>query len=78
VSKPRLILLSAAVGALICGTIVALPMGISAIGTSVALTGLGVIVAGPLAAAALGGLLGGGAGFILGLIAGVIIISVRR
>jgi len=77
VSKPRLILLSAAVGALICGTIVALPLGISAIGTSVALPGIGVIVAGPLAAASLGGLLGGVAGFILGLVVGVIIILVR-
>jgi hypothetical protein len=78
VSKPRLILLSAAVGALICGIIVALLMGISAIGTSVALPGLGIIVAGPLAAAFLGGLMGGIAGFILGLLVGVVIIVIRR
>ena len=77
-SKPRLILLSAAVGALICGIIVALLMGISAIGTSVALPGLGIIVAGPLAAAFLGGLMGGIAGFILGLLVGVVIIVIRR
>ncbi len=77
-SKPRLILLSAAVGALTCGIIVALPMGIRAVGTSVALPGLGVVVAGPLAAASMGGLLGGVVGSILGLVVGVVIISIRR
>lgn len=77
-SKLRLILLWAVVGALLCGFIVALLMGISAIGTSVALPGLGIIVAGPLAAACLGGLLGGAAGLILGLLVGVVIIVVRR
>lgn len=77
-SKPRLIMLSAAVGALICGLIVALVMSISAVGTNVLLPGLGLVVAGPLAAAALGALLGGVAGFTLGLVVGVVIILVRR
>ncbi len=77
-SKPRLILLSAAAGALICGIIVALPLGISATGTSVMLPGLGIVVAGPLAGAALGLLLGGAAGLILGSLVGVVLIVVRR
>ena len=77
-SKPRLILLSAAAGALICGIIVALLLGISAVGTNVLVPSLGIVVAGPLAGAALGLLLGGAAGFILGSIIGVVLIVVRR
>lgn len=77
-SKPQLILISAALGALVCGIILALLMGIRAIGTSMALPGLGVIVAGPLAAAIVGALLGAVIGFVLGLLAGVIIILARR
>jgi hypothetical protein len=77
-SKPRLIFFSAAMATLACGIIVALLMGISAIGTSVALPGLGIVVAGPLAGAFLGGLLGGAAGFILGLLVGIVIIVVRK
>ena len=77
-SKLRLILISAAMGALVCSIIVALLMGISAIGTSVALPGLGIIVAGPLAAAALGGLIGAASGFMLGLLVGIVIIVIRR
>jgi hypothetical protein len=77
-SQSRLLLLWAAVGALICGIIVALLMGISFIGTGVVIPSLGIYVAGPFGAAVLGGLIGGLIGSVLGLIVGVVIILVRR
>lgn len=77
-SNPRLLLLSAALSALICAIIAALLMGVSAVGTSVALPGAGIIVAGPLVAALLGALMGGAVGFMLGLLAGLVIIVTRR
>jgi hypothetical protein len=76
-SQLRRLIITAAVGALICGIIVALLMGISAIGTSVVLPGLGIVVAGPLAAAALGALIGAAGGFVLGLLVGIVIILIR-
>ncbi len=57
-------------GAAIGGTLGAIIAGIAAIGTSVALPGLGLIVAGPLAAALVGAGAGGLAGGLLGALVG--------
>ena len=57
-------------GAAIGGTVGAVLAAIAAIGTSVVLPGLGLIVAGPLAAALVGGGVGGVAGGLLGALVG--------
>lgn len=57
-------------GAAIGGTLGAIIAGIAAIGTSVVLPGLGLIVAGPLAAALVGAGAGGLAGGLLGALVG--------
>ncbi len=77
-SKGRLMLISAAAGAVACGLLLALVMGISAIGTSVALPGLGIIVAGPLAAGVFGALIGTAGGLVLGLLIGRVITAIRH
>jgi hypothetical protein len=77
-SKLRSVLISAAVGAVACGILLALVMGIMAIGTSVALPGLGIIVAGPLAGGIFGALIGAVGGFVLGLLVGRVITAIRH
>ncbi len=57
-------------GAAIGGTLGAIIAGIAAIGTSVVLPGIGLIVAGPLAAALVGAGAGGLAGGLLGALVG--------
>jgi hypothetical protein len=69
-SNLRLLLVSAASGGLFCGFVGA----IAARGTSVLLPGLGLVIAGPLAA----GLIGVVLGSILGLFVAAIIILTRR
>ncbi len=69
-SNLRLMLVSAASGALFCGFLGA----IAATGTSVLLPGLGLVVAGPL----VGGLIGLVLGSILGLFIATVIIITRR
>lgn len=65
-------------GAVLCGVIGAVLAGIAARGTSVALPGIGLVVAGPLAAGIVGGLTGAIVGFVIGLIVGAIPFSARR
>ncbi len=69
-SNLRLMLVSAASGALFCGFVGA----IAGRGTNVLLPGLGLIIAGPLAA----GLIGMVLGSMLGLFVAAIIILTRR
>ncbi len=69
-SNLRLMLVSVASGALLCGFVGA----IAARGTSVLLPGLGLIIAGPLAA----GLIGVVLGSMLGLFVAAIIIFTRN
>ncbi len=57
-------------GAAIGGTVGAILAGIAAIGTSIALPGLGLIIAGPLAAALIGGGAGGITGGLIGALVG--------
>ncbi len=72
ISATKLILLGAVAGAVLGGVFVAVPLMIRARGTSVALPGLGLVVAGPLAAAVIGVVMGGLLGLLLGMIAGFI------
>jgi uncharacterized protein (TIGR02271 family) len=60
----------AGIGAGIGGTLGALAAAIAAVGTSIALPGLGLVVAGPLAAALAGAGAGGAAGGLLGALVG--------
>jgi hypothetical protein len=60
----------AGVGGAIGGTIGAIAAAIAAVGTSIAIPGLGVVVAGPLAAALAGAGAGGVAGGLLGALVG--------
>lgn len=77
-SNLRLILVSVASGALLCGFVGALIGAIAATGTSVLLPGIGLIVAGPLVGGIVGGLAGVVLGSTLGLFIAVIIILTRR
>ena len=61
----------AGIGAGIGGTVGAIAAAIAAVGTSVALPGLGLIIAGPLAAALVGAGAGGAAGGLLGALIGM-------
>ena len=60
----------AGVGSMIGGTLGAIVGGIAAVGTSLAIPGLGLIVAGPLAAALAGAGAGGAAGGLTGALIG--------
>jgi uncharacterized membrane protein len=77
-SKTRLILKWALLGALACAVVGALLFGISAIGASVALPGVGLIVAGPIVGGLVGALLGAFVGFVVGLLAAIIFIIIRK
>lgn len=61
----------AGIGAGIGGTLGAIAAAIAAVGTSIALPGLGLVVAGPLAAALVGAGAGGAAGGLLGALIGM-------
>lgn len=65
-------------GAVLCGIIGAVLAGIAARGTSVALPGIGLVVAGPLVAGITGGLTGAVVGFVIGLVVGAIVVAGRR
>lgn len=60
----------AGIGGAIGGTIGAILAGIAAVGTSIALPGLGLVIAGPLAAAAAGAGAGAAGGGLLGALIG--------
>jgi len=60
----------AGIGAGIGGTLGAIAAAIAAVGTSIALPGLGLVIAGPLAAALVGAGAGGAAGGLLGALIG--------
>jgi uncharacterized protein (TIGR02271 family) len=60
----------AGVGAGIGGTLGAIAAALAAVGTSVALPGIGLVIAGPLAAALVGAGAGGAAGGLLGMLIG--------
>lgn len=60
----------AGIGGAIGGTIGAIIAGIAAVGTSIALPGLGLVIAGPLAAAAAGAGAGAAGGGLLGALIG--------
>lgn len=77
-SKLSAVLRVALEGAALCGVIGAMLAGIAARGTSVALPGLGLIVAGPLVAGVVGGLAGAIIGFVVGLVVGAMLDSARR
>jgi len=77
-SNLRLMLVSAASGASLCGFIGALIGAIAGRGTSILLPGLGLIIAGPLAAGFVAGLIGVVLGSMLGLFVAAIIILTRR
>jgi len=76
-SNLRLILTSAASGALVCGFVGALVGAIAGRGTSVLLPGVGLIISGPLAAGIAIGLIGVVLGSMLGLFIAAIIILTR-
>ena len=61
----------AGIGAGIGGTLGAIAAAIAAVGTSIALPGLGLVIAGPLAAALVGAGAGGAAGGLLGALIGM-------
>ncbi len=77
-SNLRLMLVSAASGALLCGFVGAVIGAVAGRGTSVLLPGLGLVIAGPLAAGFAVGLIGVVLGSMLGLFAAAIIILTRR
>ena len=60
----------AGIGGAVGGTVGAVLAAISAIGTSIAVPGLGIVVAGPLAAALAGAGAGGAAGGLIGALVG--------
>ncbi|WP_051675986.1 hypothetical protein [Polaromonas glacialis] len=60
----------AGIGGAIGGTIGAILAGIAAVGTSIALPGLGLVIAGPLAAAAMGAGAGAASGGLVGALIG--------
>jgi hypothetical protein len=60
----------AGVGSAVGGTLGAIAAGIAAVGTSLAIPGLGLVVAGPIAAALAGAGAGGAAGGLLGALIG--------
>ena len=60
----------AGIGASIGGTVGAIAAAVAAVGTSIALPGLGLIIAGPIAAALAGAGAGGAAGSLLGALIG--------
>ena len=60
----------AGIGGAIGGTIGAIVAGIAAVGTSIALPGIGLVIAGPLAAAAAGAGAGAASGGLLGALIG--------
>jgi len=60
----------AGVGSALGGTVGAVAAGIAAIGTSLVIPGLGLVVAGPIAAALAGAGAGGAAGGLLGALVG--------
>jgi hypothetical protein len=60
----------AGVGSAVGGTVGAVVAGIAAVGTSLAIPGLGLVVAGPIAAALAGAGAGGAAGGLLGALVG--------
>ncbi len=76
-SNLRLMLVSVASGALVCGFVGALVGAIAGKGTSVLLPGVGLIIAGPLAAGFIIGLIGLVLGSMLGLFVAAIIIFTR-
>lgn len=61
----------AGIGAGIGGTVGAIAAAVAAVGTSIALPGLGLVIAGPLAAALAGAGAGGAAGGLLGALIGM-------
>ena len=77
-SNLRLMLVSAAAGALLYGFAGALIGAFAGRGTSVLLPGLGLIIAGPLAVGLAAGLAGVVLGSLLGLFTAAIIIFMRR
>lgn len=60
----------AGIGAGIGGTVGAIAAGLAAVGTTIALPGLGMVIAGPLAAALAGAGAGGAAGSLVGALIG--------
>jgi hypothetical protein len=60
----------AGIGAGIGGTVGAIAAGIAAVGTSIAVPGLGLVIAGPIAAALAGAGAGGAAGSLVGALVG--------
>jgi hypothetical protein len=77
-SNLRLMLVSAASGALLCGFVGALIGAIAGKGTSVLLPGLGLVISGPLALGFAVGLIGAVLGSMLGFFIAAIIIRSRR
>ena len=77
-SNLRLMLMSAATGALLCGFVGALIGAVAGSGTSILLPGLGLIISGSLALGIVGGLTGAVLGSTLGLLVAAIIILTRR
>ncbi len=60
----------AGVGGAVGGTVGAILAAVAAVGTSIALPGLGLVIAGPIAAALAGAGAGGAAGGLIGLLVG--------
>lgn len=60
----------AGIGATLGGTVGAIAAAVAAVGTSIALPGLGLVIAGPVAAALAGAGAGGAAGTLLGALIG--------
>jgi hypothetical protein len=77
-SNLRLALISAALGASLCGFIGALIGVVAGSGTSVLLPGLGLVISGSLVLAIVYGLTGAFLGSTLGLLTAAIIILIRR
>ena len=77
-SNLRLMLMSVASGALLCGFVGALIGAIAGSGTSILLPGLGIIISGSLALGIAVGLTGAVLGSMLGLLIAAIIILTRR
>lgn len=77
-SNSRLLVMSAATGALLCGFVGMLIGIVAGSGTSILLPGLGLIISGSLALGIVFGLAGAVFGSVLGLLVAAIIILNRR
>lgn len=77
-SNSRLLIMSAATGASLCGFVGALIGVVAGSGTSILLPGLGLLISGSLALGIVFGLIGALSGSMLGLLIAAIIIRTRR